>query len=258
MMSDVFTEKLELGHEEVAVKTSYSEFKKVITSRRSIRVFTSEQLDESIILNALDDALIAPNSSNLQAWEFIWVREKSKKDELARYCFSQNGAKTASDLIICIARTDTWKKHCQDMISSMKKEGTEVPKVVLDYYGKIAPMAYGLIGPYGIFSPFKWVLLNSIGMFKVMAREPVWPSQLKTWAIKSCALACENIMLSLRAQGADSIPMEGFDSKRVKKMFGLNRHQHITMIIGAGKRASDGVYGPQMRFEKDRFIKVYK
>ena len=88
-----------------------------------------------------------------------------------------------------------------------------------------------------------------------MAREPIWPSDLKTWAVKSCALACENFMLSLRAQGADSIPMEGFDSKRVKKMLGLSRHHHITMILGAGKRAKAGVYGPQLRFDKERFIK---
>ena len=36
---------------------------------------------------------------------------------------------------------------------------------------------------------------------------------MAVWAHKSTALACENLMLSLRAYGYDSCPMEGMDSK---------------------------------------------
>ena len=45
------------------------------------------------------------------------------------------------------------------------------------------------------------------------------------------ALACENLMLALRAYGYDSCPMEGMDSKRIK-----NRGQNTLLkpIIMAG------------------------
>ena len=49
-------------------KIDYKEFEKVIKSRRSIRFFTSEIIPENVIKNSLDNALLAPNSSNLQVW----------------------------------------------------------------------------------------------------------------------------------------------------------------------------------------------
>ncbi len=255
-MSDetIFTQKIDTGHREPQVIIDYQEFKKVIDSRRSVRVFSKDKVSDTIIDNALDDALKAPNSSNLQPWKFVWVKSEAKREELARYCFSQNGAKTAQHMIICIAQTGTWKEHCQMTLDQMKKMGMEVPSVVTQYYTKIAPVAYGLIGPWGVLSPLKWLLFNTLGVFRVSPREPIWPSDLKTWAVKSTALACENFMLSIRAQGFDTLPMEGFDAKRVKRMCDLGGHDHPMMIIAVGKRDERGIYGPQMRFPRDRFV----
>ena len=61
-----------------------------------------------------------------------------------------------------------------------------------------------------------------------------WPSQMKTWAVKTTALACENIMLSARAHGYDSLPMEGYDGKKLKSFLGLSKHQHLVMVIALG------------------------
>ena len=40
---------------------------------------------------------------------------------------------------------------------------------------------------------------------------------MKVWSQKTTALACQNFMLSMRAYGYDTCPMEGLDSTRVKK-----------------------------------------
>lgn len=93
-----------------------------------------------------------------------------------------------------------------------------------------------------------------MGFFKPVPREPTSNSELKTWAVKTTALACENLMLSLRAAGYDSCPMEGFDGVRVKRILQLPTDAVIVMGISAGKRADNGVYGPQLRFDEDRFI----
>lgn len=250
----IFTEKVNTGYTEEDVINNYEEFRKVVTSRRSVRVFDNTPVSDEVINNALDDAILAPNSSNLQPWHFIWVKDEDKRKGLARLCFGQNGAKTAQHLIVCIGKTNTWKEHCKMTLEQYAKSNLAIPKSVRMYYEKLAPMAYGNMGPFGIFSPLKWLLLNIIGLTKVMAREPVWPSQLKTWALKSTALGCENFVLSIRAQNFDSLCMEGLDSKRVKKYLNLGRHDHIAMIIAVGKRANNGIYGPQMRFSRDRFI----
>ena len=73
-------------------------------------------------------------------------------------------------------------------------------------------------------------------------------------AHKSTALACENLMLSLRAFGYDSCPMEGIDSRRIKTLLGLKKPAEISMVISAGKRAENGVYGKQFRFNNKYFI----
>ena len=61
-------------------------------------------------------------------------------------------------------------------------------------------------------------------------------------------------MLSLRAYGYDSCPMEGMDSARIKKLLGLSSPAEISMVISAGKRAENGVYGKQIRFKSKYFI----
>jgi nitroreductase len=254
MEETIFNKKIDTGYQRPEKEMNYQSFKDVIETRRSARFYEDYQLPKHVIENALEDALLAPNSSNLQPWDFHWVRSPKMKKELARLCFNQNGARTASDLIVCIARTDTWKRNCQRTLDYFDSQEGETPEVLKQYYGKIAPSAYGLMGPLGIFSPFKWLLFNILGLFQVMAREPIWPSQLKTWAVKTTALACENIMLSIRAQGFDTLPMEGFDAKRVKKLLKLGRHHHIVMVISAGKVADNGIYSPRLRFPKEEFI----
>ena len=77
---------------------------------------------------------------------------------------------------------------------------------------------------------------------------------MRVWAHKTTALACQNLMLSLRAYGYDSCPMEGMDSKKIRKMLGLPKRAEVCMVIGIGKRADNGVYGKRFRLKSDEFI----
>ena len=78
---------------------------------------------------------------------------------------------------------------------------------------------------------------------------------MKVWSQKTTALACQNFMLSMRAYGFDSCPMEGLDSTRMKKILELPKKAQICMAIGTGKREDKGVYGSQLRFDNELFIK---
>ena len=78
---------------------------------------------------------------------------------------------------------------------------------------------------------------------------------MKVWSQKTTALACQNFMLSMRAYGYDTCPMEGLDSSRVKKILKLPKKAQICMAISAGKRDNKGVYGKQLRFDNKIFIK---
>lgn len=226
-------------------------FKKVIQSRRSVRKFTNKAIPADVLDDCLDLALLAPNSSNLQPWTFYIVQNPTKKKQLVKACLSQLAAKTASELIVCVARIDRIDEMAKQNVSQFPFP--EAPKAVKQYYRFI---------PYN----YKTGYFNALGHFKKVAFKvarqldkqlPVTafnPAYAKLWASKTTALACENLVLALRAYGFDSCMMEGFDEPLVAKILGLNDQQFPVMVIGAGERAADGVFFPQYRFDRDLFI----
>jgi nitroreductase len=253
-MGSPLTSKPVIRYEEPAIETNFTEFRKVVESRRSVRVYEPTPVPDQDVWTALDMALLAPNSSNLQPWEFYWVKNPEKKKSLDEACLGQQASKTAPVLIVCVARPQHWKKHSLQMLDVLKTE-KEAPKILTDYYRKITPIAYR-VGPLGLFGLAKWIALTAIGFFKPIPRGPVSGSQLREWAVKTTALGCENLMLAFRALGYDTCPMEGFDEVRVKRILNLGGDATVVMVISAGKRAKHGVYGPRLRFPREQFVKV--
>mgnify|MGYP001570284761 CR=1 FL=1 len=226
-------------------------FKKVVTSRRSVRKFTDKAIPAEVLDECLDLALLAPNSSNLQPWTFYVVQSAAKKKQLVKACLNQLAAKTASELIVCVARTDRVDEMAKMNITEFPFP--EAPAAVQKYYKFI---------PYN----YKTGYFNALGNFKKVAFKvarkldkqlPVTafnPADAKLWASKTTALACENLVLALRAYGFDSCMMEGFDEPLVCKVLNLNNQQYPVMVIAAGERAEDGVFFPQYRFDRNLFI----
>lgn len=228
-------------------------FRDLVHARRSVRKFSAEKIPDAIVNECLDLALLAPNSSNLQTWEFYRITTPALKEKIVHACFSQPAAATAAELIVCVANPNSWRAHCQQMLDHFKSLPVETPKSALTYYKTLAPFVY-TVGIFSVLAPFKWLFNTLVGVFKVVPREPINQTGLNIWSIKSCALACENLMLAFRAHGYDTCPMEGYDSCKVKKAMGLSRSKKIVMIVGAGKRAEGGLYGPRIRFAREQFI----
>jgi nitroreductase len=250
---DVLTKLPKSDYKEIALEVNSDEFVKVIESRRSVRVYTEEKIPEDIVRKCLDLALLAPNSSNLQPWEFYWVRSAEKKKLLSEYCLGQLAATTAQELIVCVARTDRWKIRRDEMLKSFDESSERVPRGAYIYYKKIVLAAYTQ-GYFSTLGYLKKILFFLRGFSKITPREPTSYSDMRVWAHKSTALACENLMLSFRAFGYDSCPMEGMDSARIKKLLNLSRKAEICMVISAGKRSDKGVFGPRVRMGKDKFV----
>ena len=253
-MSDIFKEALPFKEMELPPEIQVEEFRKVVSSRRSVRVFDEAPIPESIVNDCLDMALLAPSSSNLQPWEFYWVRTPEKKAKLVEACLSQPAAKTAGELIVVVARTHSWPRMREEMLRIFAEQSEEVPASAKDYYAKLIPFL-NRQGPLSLFGLVKRVLFFFRGLATPTPREPVSHSDMKTWAVKSTALAAENLMLAFRAHGYDTCPMEGFDGHRVSRLLNLPHDAAIVMVVGAGKRASGGVYGPRIRFKREWFVK---
>ena len=51
-----------------------NEFQKIVESRRSNRSFNPDvDVPNEVIERGLKNAILAPNSSNMQLWEFHWI-----------------------------------------------------------------------------------------------------------------------------------------------------------------------------------------
>lgn len=251
--TEIFEKVPDVKYVESAPETDTSEFEKVVRSRRSVRVYTEQRIPEEVMRECLDLALVAPNSSNLQPWEFYWVRDPQKKAELARLCLGQPAATTAQELIVCVARLDTWNRNRKMMIDMLEGPDEQIPDAVLTYYKKVVPLAYGQ-GPFYLLGPIKKLIGSLVAFTRPLPRGPASKSDMRVWAHKSTALACENLMLSLRAYGFDSCPIEGLDPRRIQKLLNLPRAAEICMVVSAGKRAENGIYGRQIRFDKSMFV----
>lgn len=250
---DIFNNAPKHGYEEPALEVDAKAFTDVVESRRSVRIFNADPIPEAVMRECLRLALLAPNSSNLQTWDFYWVRSSEKKAKLVEYCLNQPAARTAQELVVAVARPDRWRETNSLMLAKFDDSRKVRLKAAYQYYKKIVPLAYNM-GPFGLLGPLKTIWVSLVGLVKPIPRGPFSLSGMATWAHKSTALACENFMLALRAHGFDSCPMEGMDGKRIKKLLELPRGAQVCMVISAGKRAPEGVYGPRVRFDQNLFV----
>jgi nitroreductase len=228
------------------------DFNEIIKTRRSVRDFLKENLDISIVKECIKNATLAPNSSNLQLWEFYHIISDEVKANISKSCFGQPAAKTANQFVIIVTRKDLWKRRrdfnlnfilnkFKDLsdVKSMKKR-----KNAINYYKLLIPTLYGNF--LNITGFIKYLNVSIIGLFRPIYRE-VTSTDLRVVVHKSAALAAQNFMLSMRFNGYDTCPMEGFDSKRIKKIINIPNSAEINMVIGCGIGSEKGVYSEQFR-----------
>lgn len=232
-----------------------------IAYRRSCRVYKDKPIDTQKVKQCIENAVLAPTSSNLQLWEFYHVTNKDILSKLSKACFDQNAAKTAQQLVVVVARKDLWRKRCKANIDFLNKafDSPDLDerlhkrkKMALTYYQKLMPFTY--FDFLGIFGMIKYLAFQIVGLFRPIYRQARL-SDMRIVAHKSAGLAAENFMISMAAIGYDTCPMEGSDTLRVKRILDIPWSAEINMIIGCGIRDDKGIYGPRFRVP---FEEVYK
>lgn len=231
-------------------------FDKVVKERRSVRMYADTPVSNDAVERSLDRAILAPNSSNLQLWEFYRIKSPEKLKELAHYCLDQRAAKTAREMLVVVTRRDKWKDHARKILEDAKSRFPENlrkrDKLVIDYYTKVIPTLYSA-DPLDVMGLGKKFIAYGAGVFRPTPKE-VNADDIRVIVHKSAALAAQTFMLSMQAEGYDTCPMEGFDSFRVKKMLQLPLSAEVNMIISYGKGTPEGIYGPRYRIPKEEVV----
>ena len=235
----------------------------ILHHRRSVRVFDKQKpLDTDKVRECIELSTLAPNSSNMQLWEFYHITDPELKEKVSHACLKQSATSTADQVVVFVTRQDLYKERAKGILAfereNIKKYSPEERhakriKQREMYYGRIMPFLYSRF--FGLLGFFRVLMTQTTGLFRTIVRQ-VSENDMKVVIHKSTALAAQTFMIAMANEGYDTCPLEGFDSKVLKKALKLPRRAEINMVIACGVRdGNKGIWGERYRVP---FEKVYR
>lgn len=225
-------------------------FRFLVESRRAVRRFKTEKIPDSVIKKCLELAILAPSSCNLQPWSFEVVRDPVLLQKLHPVCLKQSASK-APLIVVILARPDTWRAACAGVLENWQSES--VPAQIERFYSKIAPFQYNQ-GRFGFRGLFKRVAIWYSGLRLPVMRGPNSIKAMNLWAVKSTALAAQNLILAFQSHGYSTCPMEGFDEKRLRSVLPIPKQSIPIMLLSVGVAADNGVFNSRVRFPLEQCV----
>lgn len=227
----------------------------ILNFRRSVRVFDkSKPLDTEKVKHCLELATLAPNSSDMQLWNFYHITQPELLAKISEACLDQSAASTAPEIVVFVTRQDLYRQRAKFVLefekgnirrnSPVERQEKRIKDREL-YYGKLMPFIYARF--FGLLGFFRVILAKLIGLFRPIMRE-VSECDMRVTVHKSCALAAQTFMIAMANEGYDTCPLEGFDSKQIKKLLNLPHGAGVNMIIPCGIRnGNKGIWGERCR-----------
>jgi nitroreductase len=229
------------------------DFEEIVKYRRSVRIYNDQPIEADIVKNCIALATLAPNSSNMQLWEFYHITDVETLKKLSVACLNQSAAASAQQMVVFVTRQDKYSKRAKQMMDletqnvQKNSPGDKQAKRIKTwkmYYGKVIPFLYARF--LGILGLFRKVMVNIVGLFRTIVYQ-VSENDVRVVVHKTCALAAQTFMLAMANEYYDTCPMEGFDSRNVKNILNLPMGAEINMVVSCGIRAENGVWGDRMR-----------
>ena len=171
-----------------------------VAARRAVKQYDSEhRMTGEEVDSLLSLAMLSPTAFNIQNWRFVVVADPGLRSQIRAKAWDQAQVTDASLLLVLCADLKSWEND---------------------------PARYWRGAP----QPVQDFLVPAIGEY-YRGREQVQRDE----AMRSCGIAAQTIMLSAKAMGYDSCPMDGFDFDAVAKIINLPADHCIAMMIAVGK-----------------------
>ena len=179
-----------------------------IEQRRSIKHFDpNHKYTEDEIKQIFQYAKLSPTSFNMQNWRFVFIDDKKIQAQIKEAAWNQEQVEDCSGLIVVCADLEAYKKDPQRY---WKDADPKVQEVIVPMIAKFYEGNEALI---------------------------------RDEAIRSCGIASQTLMLTIKDMGYDSCPMIGFDPNKVAQIIKLPDNHVITMLLATGKATE----GPKKR-----------
>ncbi len=197
-----------------------------IQSRRAVKYFdTKHSFSDEQIKQLFSLAMLSPTAFNIQNWRFVNVIEPELRQQIRAAAWDQAQVTDASLFVVLCADLKSWEKQPQR------------------YWANAAPAVQDFILP-AIDQYYR-------GKDQVQRDE----------AMRSCGIVAQTLMLTAKAMGYDSCPMDGFDFEKVGELINLPDDHVIALCLAIGKRTqSANPRAGQLNYQdvvvQDRFASI--
>lgn len=192
-----------------------------IESRRSIRKFVQEPMNQDDLREVLRLASLAPSAWNAQTWRFAVVQDPEVKAKLQEAAYGQGQVTNAPAVIVVYSdMEDTLDTVEETAHPGMGDEGRTGQRNTFD----------GVFGQQDV-------------------------AQRGAWGLSQANIAFGFLMLAARGLGYDTVPMLGFQPDKVKELLGLPAHVQFAGLLPIGRRAEEGF--PHHRHSVERITRFY-
>jgi len=178
--------------------------REVFEERRSINCFDiNKGVEDELLKDIINLAVLAPSAFNLQPWEIIAVKSKEAKERLYKLSSNQIKILEAPVTLIIIGNKTGYDESNPEWDNLLKLLGDDKEKL-----SRTQGFAYNLYGT------------SEVNKIK--------------FADSHAGLLAMSIMYAAKGLGVDSRPMSGMDFEGVRKEFGLDENKSVAMLIALG------------------------
>lgn len=171
-----------------------------IRARRSVKQYDADHsMTDEEVQEFLSLALLSPTAFNIQNWRFVVVTDRELRARIREVAWNQAQVTDASLFIVLCADLKAWEKEPARYWSNAEEQIQQFMVPAIDAYYR--------------------------GKDQVQRDE----------AMRSCGIAAQTLMLTAKAKGYESCPMDGFDFDKVGKLINLPEDHVVAMFVAIGK-----------------------
>ena len=210
--------------------TDLETVERITRGRRATRHFRADPIPVGLLERLVDAARWAPSGYNLQPTHFVLVTDADTRKRLCPACMAQAPIREAPAVLVLAGDGRVADRHFEDVLAMDRQAGATSPEYET-LLRRVVPLAFSR-GPAGFGWLWKTTLLPIVRLFRPI---PDLPAVHKTfWLTKQVMLCAMNFMLLAESAGLSTLPMEGFDERRVKKVLGIPRCHVVPVVIAVG------------------------
>jgi nitroreductase len=209
------------------------DFKEIVITRRATRHFLDIPISNELLEELLEIAHWAPSGYNLQPTHFIVITDKKLKEALFPICMQQSQVLEASAIVVFVVD----RRVAENNLEKILKMDLDVGAIDSEYARKLK----GFVSlsfkqnPLGLNWLWKALLVPIVRLFKPIPSIPA--VHKRYWVAKQAMLVAMNFMLAANVAGLATVPMEGFDEGKLKKLLKVPASCDIPIIIPIGYAA---------------------